>query len=637
MKQYPALIISISLIVLTMLTPSHSAVEPMSVTVMFDFGDGIHSAMTIQCEANHTAFNATQKACDGLEYNFTYTDFGWGILVNSINDYHGNWPGSNWVFKVWNATSGRWDSLGGASDINCTDGLVIVWTYAFGWPGTTTLLTPDNTDPVTSFRVDNHNTGVSHSTSGNDPIFVKDLAGAEVASTVATAGDRIYLTTWDHSSTPNGLLCLNSKNGTTEWSQSISSLSSPALYGENLVVGDTGGYLRCFWLENGTEFWSLKIADEPGSVGITTSPKIEEDIIYIGTYNYSGGAGKYYAISIQGTIIWEVEVPSSVYFSSAAIGSDRIFFGLMGKYNSTSLKWQNPYGLCCLNKLDGKILWNRTTNNSVASSPSIQGRNIYFTCKNGHLYSLDIWGNINWKKKVMNSTSSPAVIGNKIIVGYGLVSQKGGVICIDSEGNMIWNTTLNGGVQSSPIVNSEYVYVTTNVQHGKLYCLNLTTGNIVWDFTPTPNNYILSSPILSNDRLYFGCDNGKLYCLGYRDPEADFSFNSTGNGLTIYFQGIGTDGGGAIISWQWEFGDGNTSTNKNPVHKYARPGNYTVTLTIVDDEGTTAIFSTEITFSSEITGVEKTKSDTWLPAVIILAIIVIILLVIGLRRRKHAP
>ncbi|MFN5134593.1 MAG: PKD domain-containing protein [Chitinophagaceae bacterium] len=35
-----------------------------------------------------------------------------------------------------------------------------------------------------------------------------------------------------------------------------------------------------------------------------------------------------------------------------------------------------------------------------------------------------------------------------------------------------------------------------------------------------------------------------------------------------------------ITNYQWNFGDGNTSTAKNPSHKYTAPGHYTVTLTI---------------------------------------------------------
>jgi PKD repeat protein len=45
------------------------------------------------------------------------------------------------------------------------------------------------------------------------------------------------------------------------------------------------------------------------------------------------------------------------------------------------------------------------------------------------------------------------------------------------------------------------------------------------------------------------------------------------------------DPDGTIVSYLWDFGDGNTSNEPNPVHSYSEPGNYTVTLTVIDDKG----------------------------------------------------
>src|SRR5690606_10239567 len=42
----------------------------------------------------------------------------------------------------------------------------------------------------------------------------------------------------------------------------------------------------------------------------------------------------------------------------------------------------------------------------------------------------------------------------------------------------------------------------------------------------------------------------------------------------------------APTSWLWNFGDGNTSTQRNPNHTYAAPGNYTVSLTAGNSFGT---------------------------------------------------
>jgi len=48
-----------------------------------------------------------------------------------------------------------------------------------------------------------------------------------------------------------------------------------------------------------------------------------------------------------------------------------------------------------------------------------------------------------------------------------------------------------------------------------------------------------------------------------------------------------SDADGAIASYAWDFGDGQSATTAQPTvsHAYARPGDYTVTLTVTDDEG----------------------------------------------------
>jgi RHS repeat-associated protein len=58
-------------------------------------------------------------------------------------------------------------------------------------------------------------------------------------------------------------------------------------------------------------------------------------------------------------------------------------------------------------------------------------------------------------------------------------------------------------------------------------------------------------------------------------------------GSTTRFLDRSTDSDGSVVAWDWNFGDGATSTERNPSHTYAAIGDYTVFLTVTDDSGLT--------------------------------------------------
>jgi parallel beta-helix repeat protein len=60
---------------------------------------------------------------------------------------------------------------------------------------------------------------------------------------------------------------------------------------------------------------------------------------------------------------------------------------------------------------------------------------------------------------------------------------------------------------------------------------------------------------------------------------------------TVNFTDSSTDDDGIIVSWQWEFGDGSSSTEQRPRHKYAIAGVYPVTLKVSDDRGNSTLTS----------------------------------------------
>ena len=66
-------------------------------------------------------------------------------------------------------------------------------------------------------------------------------------------------------------------------------------------------------------------------------------------------------------------------------------------------------------------------------------------------------------------------------------------------------------------------------------------------------------------------------------PQADFDAHCDHE--TCTFTDKSKDDDGTVVSWQWSFGDGATSTEQNPVHTYEERGRYDVLLTVTDDGG----------------------------------------------------
>jgi len=76
-----------------------------------------------------------------------------------------------------------------------------------------------------------------------------------------------------------------------------------------------------------------------------------------------------------------------------------------------------------------------------------------------------------------------------------------------------------------------------------------------------------------------------------RPPVALFTENATivSQDEAIHFDASEScDPDGTIVSYSWDFGDGNTATGVTADHAYSEDGNYTVTLTITDDDGASA-------------------------------------------------
>ena len=82
------------------------------------------------------------------------------------------------------------------------------------------------------------------------------------------------------------------------------------------------------------------------------------------------------------------------------------------------------------------------------------------------------------------------------------------------------------------------------------------------------------------------------------NPNAVAGFTSSAAGRTVTF----TNSSSNATSYSWAFGDGNFSTDTNPIHEYADDGTYTVVLSATNDCGTVTMSETIVIITAPTAG-----------------------------------
>lgn len=143
-----------------------------------------------------------------------------------------------------------------------------------------------------------------------------------------------------------------------------------------------------------------------------------------------------------------------------------------------------------------------------------------------------------------------------------------------------------------------------NIQVDSVYCIGDTTAffnfsstnaTFNWDFGDgtsstaySPHHYypnLGTYPMVFIGEDPIGCTDTIAQNIHIVDPFPDFSANPTVGScppLLVQFTNLSS---WDIVAWEWDFGDGGTSTVANPAHNYLFPGNYTVRLIVTSGGG----------------------------------------------------
>ena len=108
---------------------------------------------------------------------------------------------------------------------------------------------------------------------------------------------------------------------------------------------------------------------------------------------------------------------------------------------------------------------------------------------------------------------------------------------------------------------------------------------------------------VTDDEGATGTATDGVLVTGNAAPMASFDASPSSGvaPLDVDFDASGSsDPDGSIVSYDWDFGDGTTGSGETTSHRYTAEGSFTVTLTVVDDQGATATATDDIVVSSNL-------------------------------------
>ena len=403
-------------------------------------------------------------------------------------------------------------------------------------------------------------------------------------------------------------------DGTLKWSYTAGGTiaSSPSIGQDgSIYVGATDNKLYVL-NPDGTLNWTYSTGGK-----IYSSPAIGTDgTIYFGNY----GDNNTYALNPDGTMKWTYLTGGGIRYASPAIGADGTVY--IGNYGDNKVYALNP---------DGTLKWSYLTGGKIEASPAIApDGTVYIGSHDGKLYAFAGVVNATADTRVgqapltvnFQGTSPLAVTAWHWDFGDGTTSpEQNPSHTYASAGSYTVNLTITHADGTNYLRQTEYIKAydppaagfTANVTEGPYplavgftdqstgtpttwnwdfgdgatsdeqspvhtytaagtYTVTLTAANPAGSNTTTRTDYItVSTPVI---------------------PQASFTASQTAGAapLTVQFNDTSLY---QPTSWNWDFGDGNTSTEQNPSHTYSYAGTFTVSLNATNAGGSDTVTRTE--------------------------------------------
>ncbi|WP_439183266.1 beta-alanine-activating enzyme beta-propeller domain-containing protein [Carboxylicivirga taeanensis] len=292
--------------------------------------------------------------------------------------------------------------------------------------------------------------------------------------------------------------------------------SSPVILLETLYFGDNANYLYALNKQTGQLNWKIKLA---GSIKSKLCVYNNWLIVY-------DGSGTVSAIHSQtGRRIWtfSTEGESCVdqwdyYNSSPVVVNHMVYVGSGDNH------------VYAIDAVSGQLKWKYKTGGVVHASPVVHDNKVLIGSFDGYFYALDaVSGSLVWRFKTVGDRYFPngaiqkaaCIYRDKVIFG----SRDFNIYALDIEtGRGHWNYKERGSwIIATPLVVNDRLYFGTSDTH-RFYCFQANSGEILWE--KALNMRVYSTALAKNERIYFGCFNGKVYGLSAESGQKVFEFQT---------------------------------------------------------------------------------------------------------------
>ncbi len=223
------------------------------------------------------------------------------------------------------------------------------------------------------------------------------LGGANWVPGRDGANARVVVGSYD-----NSLYCFDAETGEKLWAYQTDNYvnGTPAILGDEIVFGGCDAVLHVVSAASGEALARVPLGE---ACHVAGSVALAGGRAYLGHY---GNAFVCVDLKTQ-ALVWEHVDPSFPFFSSPAVGADRVVFGGRNKK------------VTCVNRETGEVLWTKSTHRKVDGSPVICGDKVVFGSGDGRLYVVALEDGADvWSYEIGRSLfSSAAVVDGLVVIG----------------------------------------------------------------------------------------------------------------------------------------------------------------------------------------------------------------------------